>query len=1487
MGTNYDKLKEIFLSAYDTEPSEERSRFLDRACEGNPELRAHLEALFAACARPADLIDVPAASFEPTKLFREVNEQPGSMVGPYKLLQQIGEGGMGLVFMAEQQQPVKRKVALKVIKPGMDSRQVVARFEAERQTLALMNHPNIAQVFDAGTTESGRPYFVMELVRGVPITQYCDQNNQSPAERLELFVTVCHAIQHAHQKGVIHRDIKPTNVLVTLHDGRPIPKVIDFGIAKAINQEMTERTLFTNFAQLVGTPLYMSPEQAEMSGLDIDTRADIYSLGVLLYELLTGQTPFDKARLRGAAYDEICRILREEEPPRPSTRLSTLGEQLTAVSSHRRTDPRRLSRLVRGDLDWIVMKSLEKDRTRRYATASEFAADILRHLNHEAVLASPPSVAYRLSKFMRKHRGAVGAGAAVVLALTCGLAASLALYARSERLRGAAVRAEGLAVEARQAEQHRALELEEALGRVTTERNQKEQALEQKHLALARSEAQRLAALSANVLPQDPGLALVLATEAAARMAHLPTVNNALLAALNECREARTLLVRPPISTDVIRPLSVRSVAYSTDGSRLLTVSHGKVLHRSQANARTELFGEFQGPETLTSTHHVLVSVAHMWQAATGNLLATLRAPPNQLFHTVVLSPDGRVAAATFVNSPLVKYRGGQAHFYTNRVVRLYDTSTGEQFAILKGHADRVVSAAFSPDGARIATASWDKTARVWEVSTGAPIDALRIRSLAALDDARYSPDGRFILTHSAGLLNSSSYADDPNAEWAGRDALLVDPPSGVQADVRDLRSGDLGRSSRGFSLSAASRAAAAEAALLPGARLWDARTGAPIEMLINDEEGLGRERVTVARFGPSGWIATGGHKGTIRAGAINAAQQLVTWKSTAEAAIDSLEFSPDGTRLLVGYVDGTLAVVDLSTGTRQASAVLRAPGVRAARFSKDGRQVIVVRGTAETPLEEPVERAAAKDVSRWLWMLDTQTLKETALLKGHADQVFDVVESPDGNFLATASADGTARIWHALAIPKTGVTINGAGQGVPMPSPDGRLVVTSTLDLFKSGQARGLARVYSTTDGALVSELTPSSASESKHAAEGHGELLLAHFSPDGQRLLTVSNDRHVHILAPEEPGVSRASLPLEKWPLKETLAPHPVRVWDVGTGRELFALAGLARQVDWAQWSPDGARLLTRSNMRFNYCHIDPKTGETVASGNQLQPEAQPVFIRVWDAFSGRLLMTASDELNPTIEWHGSIGWGPGRVSVAASNVMGWLDLDEGRRVNVPNMFSSDELLFSNDHKWLLVHNREQAHLFDTTRLQPLRGVGKQHVITRHHADGRMTESRELEQLVLLANPVRLEGDVSSILAARFSPDGRHLAAANTAGRVQAWEAATGRLLFSIQGHLQHITDLHYSRDGRLLVTTSEDRNARVWNAQTGAELLTLEGHTEPVRAAQFTADGRYVVTASDDGTARTWPVDPLQLAQARKPRDLTSEERARFELEADDAR
>jgi tetratricopeptide (TPR) repeat protein len=440
--TSTVKELDIFSAALELPSPEERACYLDQACGDNGELRRRIEELLASHAHAASFMNAPAPAQFAT-VDEPITERPGTVIGPYKLMEQIGEGGMGLVFVAEQQQPVRRKVALKVIKPGMDTRQVIARFEAERQALALMDHPNIAKVLDGGTTggepggvSPGRPYFVMELVKGVPITEYCDQNQVPIRERLGLFLNVCEAVQHAHQKGIIHRDIKPSNVLVMSQDGKPVVRVIDFGIAKAMGQQLTDKTIYTQFAQLVGTPLYMSPEQAGQSGLDVDTRSDIYSLGVLLYELLTGTTPFDKERLKEAGYDEMRRIIREEEPARPSTRISTLGQAASTISTQRQSDPRQLSRLFRGELDWIVMKALEKDRNRRYETASAFASDVQRYLADEPVLACPPSAWYRLGKYARRNKaGLATAGVILFFLVLLGSGAAWVAWDRAAQQR--------------------------------------------------------------------------------------------------------------------------------------------------------------------------------------------------------------------------------------------------------------------------------------------------------------------------------------------------------------------------------------------------------------------------------------------------------------------------------------------------------------------------------------------------------------------------------------------------------------------------------------------------------------------------------------------------------------------------------------------------------------------------------------------------------------------------------------------------------------------------------------------------------------------------------------------------------------------------------------------------------------------------------------------------------------------------------------------
>ncbi len=424
MTANEADAERIFLSALDNYPPGERESYLQEVCGADPKLLGRVKELLDAHSAANSLIEgLPAVA---TLDLSSHAERPGMPIGPYKLLEKIGEGGMGVVYMAEQREPVRRTVALKVIKPGMDTHQVIARFEAERQALAMMNHPHIAKMLDAGATELGRPYFVMELVKGVPVTEFCDQQKLDNRQRLGLFITICGAVQHAHQKGLIHRDIKPSNLLVEMHDVTPVPKVIDFGVARAIGQQLTEKTLHTGFNQLIGTPLYMSPEQAGLSSIDVDTRSDVYSLGVLLYELLTGHTPFESEALRKASFDEMRRMIREVDPPSPSVRVSTLeAKDQSTISERRGADVRRVSKSLRGELDWIVMKALEKDRNRRYDSPAALAADIQRYLNDEPVLASPPSITYRIQKFARRNQRYIATAAMVAAALLIGTVVSV------------------------------------------------------------------------------------------------------------------------------------------------------------------------------------------------------------------------------------------------------------------------------------------------------------------------------------------------------------------------------------------------------------------------------------------------------------------------------------------------------------------------------------------------------------------------------------------------------------------------------------------------------------------------------------------------------------------------------------------------------------------------------------------------------------------------------------------------------------------------------------------------------------------------------------------------------------------------------------------------------------------------------------------------------------------------------------------------------
>jgi serine/threonine protein kinase/WD40 repeat protein len=802
MPLDANRVKSLFLEALERSTPEQWPAYLDQACTGEPELRHRVAVLLQAHLEAGSALDRPDTESAATREQALLREGPGTAIGPYKLLEQLGEGGMGAVFLAEQARPVQRRVALKIIKPGMDSKQVSARFEAERQALALMDHPHIAKVHDAGTTDTGRPYFVMELVKGVPITRYCDEHHLTPRQRLELFVPVCQAVQHAHQKGIIHRELKPSNVLVALYDGRPVPKVIDFGVAKAAGPRLTDKTLFTEFGQVVGTLEYMSPEQAELNQLDIDTRSDIYSLGVLLYELLTGTTPLERQRLNGTALLEALRLIREEEPPRPSTRLSA-AETLPAIAAHRGLEPRRLRGLLRGELDWVVMKCLEKDRDRRYETANGLARDLQRYLADEPVLACPPSAGYRLRKFARRHTAALTAAGLVAAVLVLSTLVSAWLAVR-------ATEAEGLAAARLRTEAEARQEADAARGRAVRERDQAQRRLFEARLAQAQAsrwsgrvgqrfaswEALTEAAQIARDLKLDEGQRLRLRNEAIACLAR---ADAKLLKEWPGCPAGTGYDVS--FDGDLARyarcdtqgNISVRRVA---DDHELARLAGGPRHSQLWLSPDGDFLVEINRTLRVWDWRRGAVVLQHPWAEAVraaftadGRRLAVSQADGTiTLFEvgtwkalkrlsvdfkvvSVAIHPDGaRLAAGGLQGQVEVRdlgtgrlrcrrdypgtvdvawHPGGVllAVACSDSQVYLWNVATDRPHAVLHGHRGNVVRVAFSADGDFLLSESWDGTGRIWDPWSGS--------QLLVLESSRWlSRTGSRLVTRSSENLN-------------------------------------------------------------------------------------------------------------------------------------------------------------------------------------------------------------------------------------------------------------------------------------------------------------------------------------------------------------------------------------------------------------------------------------------------------------------------------------------------------------------------------------------------------------------------------------------------------------------------------------------------------------------------------------------------------------------------------------------------------------
>ena len=1025
-------------------------------------------------------------------------EHVGAMIGRYRLVEKIGEGGFGVVYRAEQVEPMHREVALKIIKAGMDTREVIARFEAERQALALMDHPNIARVLDAGATEARRPYFVMELVRGIPITDYCDQQTLPTAERLALFMKVCHGVQHAHQKGIIHRDLKPSNVLVTLQDNEPVPKVIDFGVAKALGQKLTEETLYTGLAEMIGTPAYMSPEQARLSSLDIDTRTDIYSLGVLLYELLTGVTPFDKRTLAKAALDEILRIIRETEPLKPSTRLHALGEKLTEVARHRQTEPKTLSRLVRGDLDWIVMKAIEKDPVRRYETANVLALDLQHFLKHEPVLATPPSVGYLVGKFVRRHRAGLAVASVLVGLLAVGAVTSTWLAIRATQAR----RDEGAA-------RRRADEAARMADRQRKRAEKGEQEAKESELAAR----QNLYAANLNWLPQaweqNDMLRMGQLLEETAtypgrgfewyfwqRQTHLEL--KTLRGHLDEVYDAafspdglrivtasadQTAKVWDAASGRELLTLRghsgvVRSVAFSPDGQRILTGSYdqtAKVWDAASGKELLTLKGHAHGLQKVAFSpdgQRVVTGskdhTAKVWEVATGKELLTFSGHSSWI-SSVAFSPDGQRIVS-----------GG-----VDETAKVWDAATGKELLTLRGHGGMVRSAAFSPDGQRIVTSSDDQTAKVWDAASGKGLLTLKGHR-GGIWSVAFSPDGQRIVT-------GSVQGDETAKLWeaaTGKELLTIRGDSLIAAvafspDGRRIVIGSLDRTAKvwdlagqepltlkGHSNGITALAFSPDgqrivtASLDQTARVWEVATGKELLTL----RGHGGQ-IWSAAFSPDGQrIVSGSYDHTARLWEAATGKELLTLKHDLE--VRSVAFSPDSQRIITGSADGTARLWEATTGKELLTLKGHSYWINSVAFSPDGQRIATGSEDRTTKVWEatngkqlltlkthkgPVlsvafspdgQRIVTGSDDRTAMVRDAATGKELLTLKGHSDRIWCVAFSPDGHRIVTGSHDQTAKVWDA-ANGKELLTLKGHNALVLSVafSPDGRRIVTASGD--------------------------------------------------------------------------------------------------------------------------------------------------------------------------------------------------------------------------------------------------------------------------------------------------------------------------------------------------------------------------------------------------------------------------------------------------------
>ena len=1035
-----------------------RARFLDDACGGDQEMRREIEALLDEQNQLGGFLESPALEVDTRSTTLETDSSESQFIGPYKLLQAIGEGGCGVVYMAEQEKPVRRRVALKVIKLGMDTKSVIARFESERQALAMMDHPNIAKVLDAGTTDRGRPYFVMELVRGIRITDYCDQHRLATEDRLRLFIQVSLAIQHAHQKGIIHRDIKPSNILVTLHDGVPVPKIIDFGIAKATEQRLTDKTLFTEFQSFIGTPAYMSPEQAEMSGLDIDTRSDIYALGVLLYELLVGKTPFDAAALRESGLDACRQTIREVEPARPSQRVSTMvdADQLTTANS-RHTEPAKLVHKLQGDLDWIVMKCLEKDRQRRYATANALAADVQRSLDGDLVFARPPSTFYRLQKLVHRHRMAVTAASAIGIILIAAVIVSTwqALVATAAKREASAA----------QAEQSNLRELAE---------RDREQALTHASRAQANEYVAEMNLAHEALRDGNLGRAFQLVDK------HRTTAESEDVRGF-EWRYLRELCEGDEHLTFPNQGSRVQSLAFSPDGE-LLAVGVRDEVHLWDLRTRSQVI------QLPTDTRALSFSPV-------GRTLYTAGRDGVQEWNATTWISQGGTSdeAEALAISP----EGSRLLVGNRRGVRLHDTATWETIWELR---DASAPVAFSHDGQHVITDSREGL-DLRRAIDGKILVTMQDSGRLFSQSVRFSQDDTRIIAPRNVTSARGSFVLSIWDSKSGEELSTLPNGTGVDSGHTGMISA-LSLSPNGKILASAS--------MDHSIGLWDLDSQRSIAMLRGH-----RHEVWSLTFAPDGEsLATGGKDGSLLLWPNKAPSRsnIITGIGTA------LGFSPDGTQLAcVDGEEGLLRILDLRTRTPIRSLPLTKPNPRERlriALSRDFTKVVQLlddgilqtqdlgSGTTHSlalgdvrasdltlsPNGDHIIIRRHRAPTSW-WRLEG----ETPTLVSQFDDAQSIRFSADGRTLVAVSREGTVHVWDVdTAEERRSFEAKAGGRGLAL-SADGHVLATSGHP-FGSENSIWL---WSTQTGEPLAEL------------EGHKQSVASlAFAADGKTLASSSQD-------------------------------------------------------------------------------------------------------------------------------------------------------------------------------------------------------------------------------------------------------------------------------------------------------------------------------------------------------------------------------------------